>query len=57
MCVPIRLFWQELIGAAIVARDTKFVAVALPHTGVVLLGKFSSGAFRKAVRTLWQAPI
>lgn len=33
MGVPIRLFWQGLVGAAILARDSKFVVVALPQPG------------------------
>lgn len=57
MCVSIGLFWQVLVGAAIVARDSKFVVVALPQPAIVLFGKFSSAAFIEATRTLWQVPI
>lgn len=31
MWAPIRLFWQLLVGAAVVATGSKFVVVALPH--------------------------
>lgn len=32
-CTAIRLFWQVLFGAAIVATGSKFVVVALPQAG------------------------
>lgn len=33
MWVSIRLFWQGLVGAATLAKDGKFVIVALPQPG------------------------
>lgn len=44
MCAPIRLFWQELVGAAVVATGSKFVVVALPQPGATE-GLCCSGSF------------